>query len=81
MFIGFKQEYITSAIDQGSVRDWFVMKKVSKSLVRSNDFAKQVGFGTSKLSQICMACYLLIEKIVLERKILKQKSKINEKSF
>ncbi len=42
MFIGFKQEYITSAIDQSSVRDWFVTKKVSKSLVRSNDFAKLV---------------------------------------
>ena len=42
MFIGIKQEYITSAIDQGSVKDWFVMKKVSKSLVKSNDFAKLV---------------------------------------
>lgn len=42
MFIGFNKDSITSAIGQGSVGDWFIMKIISNSLVRNRDFANLV---------------------------------------
>ncbi|KAH9408008.1 hypothetical protein TYRP_011661 [Tyrophagus putrescentiae] len=59
MFIGFNKEYIASAIDQGSVGDWFVMKKVSKSLRLGGDLA-QVSHAEVKLIR-AGAADLLVE--------------------